>query len=228
MDYINENKKSYDKLYEKGWGNRYPDSHLISFWHNYIKHLLPRSDGQVKVLDFGCSLGANTRFFHEQGCDVYGIDISEIAVRKCVELNGFPQDHFKALDLLGRSDSLEAIFHTRFDLIIASEVLYYFSPDDIKKLRDIFHDGLVENGVIYANWVTYNHHVYKKYKGMTGKQIVVEATGSADEKMYDYIIEDKAELQNIFSNFTAKYIKRTVIELDEENESLHYIGVRSN
>ncbi|MEG1742479.1 MAG: methyltransferase domain-containing protein, partial [Acetivibrio sp.] len=77
--YIKENKKTYDEAYENGWGNSYPDSMWVSLYHSKIKKLLNQEKKPIRVLDFGCSLGANTRFFADLGFEVYGIDISEEA-----------------------------------------------------------------------------------------------------------------------------------------------------
>lgn len=227
MGYIEENKSSYDEVYKKGWGNKYPNSNMISYYFNYMKPLLQaKGERNLKMLDFGCSIGANTRFFAEQDFEVYGIDISEIAIARCIERNKFPEDHFKALNIFDYTD-LEMIFETKFDLIVASEVLYYFDKKDVGKLLKLFNSSLSENGIIYANWVTFNMDPYRKYKksDLCG-QIKVSNTGSVGEELNVYVIENKQEIEEIFNVFNTKYIKSTSLELDGENESIHYIGVK--
>ncbi len=230
MSYINENKSSYDEIYKKGWGNQYPNSNMISYYFNYIKPLLQARGGverKLKMLDFGCSIGANTRFFAEQGFEVYGIDISEIAIARCIERNKFPEDHFKALNILDYND-LGMVFGTKFDLIVASEVLYYFDKKDAGTLLELFNGSLAENGIIYANWVTFNMDFYRKYKkpDLCMGQIKVSNTGSIGEDLNVYVVENKQEIEEMFHVFDTKYIKSTCLELDGENESIHYIGVK--
>ncbi len=228
MSYIDVNKNSYNEVYKKGWGNKYPDSNIVSYYFNYIKPLLQNETGRKpKMLDFGCGLGANTKFFYEQGFEVYGIDISELAIEKCIKNNGFNKDNFKSLNLF-EYNTLEEIFGIRFDLVVASETLYYFSKKDVQKILEMFNGALVNNGVIYANWVTYNNDYYRQFKNIKNPnvQVKVDVTGSMDKECNVYIIEDKKEMEDIFSIFNLKYIKSTNIELKGENESVHYIGMK--
>lgn len=43
MNYINDNKNSYDKEYSNGWGNQYPNTLMISYYYNKIVPLLSES-----------------------------------------------------------------------------------------------------------------------------------------------------------------------------------------
>ncbi len=227
--YIDSNGKSFSDVYKNGWGNRYPDSNIISYYFNYVRPLLPDGKGRrLKMLDFGCSLGANTKFFEGQGFDVYGIDISETAIEKCIDINGFDETHFKACDVL-KMDSLRGLFETEFDLIVASEVLYYFSKRDVQRVLGLFRDAMSETGVIYANWVSYGSGTYGKYKGSVGRgeQISVEMTGSVNEPLKVYVLEDKDELMENFNMFHMKQIKRTILELEGDNVSFHFIGTKN-
>lgn len=227
MDYIKENKTSWNKSYEKGWGNKYVDTDLVSLYFHYIKPNLKFSEKtKLKCLDFGCSLGANTKFFAEQGFEVYGIDISDIAIKNCVKINNFDITHFKACNLLECGD-LSEIFNIKFDLIIVSNVLYYFSKQDVKVILNHFKNALCIGGIIYANWVTYNHDMYRDYKGKEKSGMIsVGESGSVKENLHVYCIEDKEEMLQNMSMFNLLSIKRSVLELQGENEMIHYIGTK--
>ena len=67
--------KMWDEQYENGYGNEWPDTKMITAYHRYIKTHI-KTD-RPKVLDFGCGIGQNLRFFDEIGFEVYGIDISK-------------------------------------------------------------------------------------------------------------------------------------------------------
>lgn len=226
MGYIEENINSYEKIYQKGWGNRYPDSSIISYYFHYIKPLIGVTGRRPKMLDFGCSLGANTKFFADQGFEVYGIDISETVIEKCITMNSFDRNHFKVCNILGEGIGLKELFGTDFDLIVASDVLYYFSKEDAHLVLNMFNEALQDQGVIYANWVTCNHYVYEKYKRNPGEQIRVSNTENIDETLNVYVLEDKQEMEELFDMFQKKHIKATTIEYESTNESLHYIGIK--
>lgn len=225
MGYIERNLNSYEKVYQNGWGNRYPSSEVISLYFNHVKKKLKKRNDKLKVLDFGCSLGANTKFFEEQGFDVYGIDISETAIKKCVEINGFDAEKFKAVNVF-EHNSIKEIFDIEFDLIVAFEVLYYFSAEDSKRLLNMFKGSLVEDGIIFASWITFNHDAYRKFADICkpDEQICIGETGSMDEELRVCVIRDKEEMRKKFSMFSEFCIKRTIIELEADNEILYYIG----
>ncbi len=84
-------------------------------------------------------------------------------------------------------------------------------------------------GVFYASMVTYNHGLYRSYKdvlpdeeGMTR----ILKSGAADKPLYVHIMKDKEDMRNTFSCFKEIAILRTVEEMESEDESLHYIGIK--
>lgn len=228
-EYVKCNEKSFDKKYIEGWGNNYPDSIMISIYYNIIaKHIKKE---RPKVLDFGCSIGANARFFKNIGYDVYGIDISKAAIERCLEINNFDRNKFKALDILrgGGTEGnliLETYNNTKFDLIIASECLYYFSDTDLGKVMKLFNDILVDEGIIYGSWPTYNHPSYKE---MVNKESIdglklVPKTGTMDEPLYVNIVNNFEELEKKFNLFETISLCRSCVEIQTVSEELYFIG----
>lgn len=47
-----------------------------------------------------------------------------------------------------------------------------------------------------------------------------------DKELNVYVVENKQEIEELFSIFDTKFIKSTCLELKGENESIHYIGVK--
>ncbi|MDE7313408.1 MAG: class I SAM-dependent methyltransferase [Eubacterium sp.] len=222
-----QNAKAWTEVYKTtSFGNNYPTDCLVSLYHHFIKQELAQKKHPVKVLDFGCSHGANAKFFLDQGFDVYGIDISKDAVDYCIRQQRFDKHRFAACDLLGDHVSIQELFGT-FDLVIASECLYYFSQSDFDALLQNFYECMNEHAVIYANMHTWNHPLYKNYRDM-GRNAEgltqIPASGKADLPLHVRIVENKQEMRQLFRRFQETATVRSVLELESEMETLHYIG----
>lgn len=152
------NQDRWIEIYEKtNFGNRYPSSYLVSVYHRIIKEHLPKTKERARVLDFGCSFGANSSMLLDCGLDVYGVDISEEAIKYCTEKKGFDSEKFIACDILSDECKLKDVYSEKFDLIIASEILYYFSSADLDRILHLFNKFLKRDGVIYANMPGYSY-----------------------------------------------------------------------
>ncbi len=222
-DNINNNDV-WNKIYETtDFGNRYPSSYLISLFFNVIKKNV-KCD-KIKVLDFGCSFGANSRMLKDFGCDVYGIDISSMAIQKCIE-NGMEANKFVATNIL-EDDMMTLKDFEQFDVIIASECLYYFIDEELKKLMIKFKDMLKKDGIIYGNYPTFNHTLYKAYadeKPDRDGMITVKQSGKANEPLRVKILKCKSDIKEIFEMFDPILITRTIEEVYGDNEEIHFIG----
>ena len=90
------------------------------------RNILPWA-GQGRLLDVGCGQGPNMATLHNMGWDVYGVDLSETAVREVHELFG---DHVK----LG--DFLDVHYKDRaFDVVLFNHSLEHLS-DPVTALRE--------------------------------------------------------------------------------------------
>lgn len=73
-----------EDIYETGYGNRFPDSNILSVVVPYIKHsrgLENKNQDNIWILDLGCGLGPNLYILNEfAGVRYQGIDISEVAI----------------------------------------------------------------------------------------------------------------------------------------------------
>src|SRR5947209_316409 len=75
---------SWDPMWEeifrtREWG-KYPPEELIRFIARNYYSATDRK--QIKILELGCGMGANTWFLAREGFDTYGIDGSQTAIRK--------------------------------------------------------------------------------------------------------------------------------------------------
>jgi len=91
----------------------------------------------ASVLDIGCGNGKLLKYLPE-GCNGYGIDVSEVAIRK-----------LKALGLEGEVMNAYNIdkLHKKFDFIAANHLLEHLERDDefVKKC----YNQLNDNGILY-------------------------------------------------------------------------------
>ena len=114
--------KSYDKEYSKDellWGSR--RSVVVQ------KLLEHRKTGLV--LDVGMGEGRDVLFLAEKGFQVTGVDLSEIAVNKCLKLaeeKGLSVEAFVG-------DFLDFYPNNRFDIIISNSTLHLMEKDSVRR-----------------------------------------------------------------------------------------------
>ena len=221
------NSRAWSEVYRTtAFGNAYPSDGLVSIYHHFIKKGLRGAAHPPKALDFACSHGANAKFFESLGFDVYGIDISKEAIDYCVQEQELDPEKFVACDILSGERSVKEMFGT-FDLVIASECLYYFSDKDLKRLQQEFHGCMKEGAIFYANMHTWNHQLYRNYEhdGKNAEGLTeISESGTAGLPLGVRIVRDKEEMRQLFGTFQEIATVRSVLELESENETLHFIG----
>jgi tellurite methyltransferase len=114
--------KSYDKEYSKDellWGSR--RSVVVQ------KLLEHRKTGLV--LDVGMGEGRDVLFLAEKGFQVTGVDLSEIAVNKCLKLA--EEKGLSVEALVG--DFLDFYPNNRFDIIISNSTLHLMEKDSVRR-----------------------------------------------------------------------------------------------
>ncbi len=222
-----QNSRAWEKVYQTtDFGNTYPTDGLVSLYYHFIRQQLKPEGRPVKVLDFGCSHGANAKFFKALGFDVYGVDIAEEAIDYCIREQGFDRSRFAACDILQENNFICEKFGM-FDLVIASECLYYFSKADCERILQEFYRCMNDQAVIYANMHTWNHHLYWEYQNTRIDKdglVQIPASGLADLPLGVRIVADKQEMRKIFGVFEEITTVRSVLEMESENETLHFIG----
>ncbi len=75
----NATKMQWDKRYSKK--EPYRDTTGVPFIREAFEKYKDQLEGK-KILDVGCGNGRNLHYFAEQGCDTYGMDISEEALKQ--------------------------------------------------------------------------------------------------------------------------------------------------
>jgi len=114
-------------------------------------------DSPKKILDIGCGVGTISLYLANNGHKVYGIDISNNAIKSCTEsakkLQLENKAHFKVVDFPNK------IPNEKFDLILFIEVIEHLKNDKLA-LRKIF-SLLKRGGIAIISTPSKNAPMYK-------------------------------------------------------------------
>lgn len=101
----------------------------------YTREKVPAS-GNLKILDVGCGTGVNATYFRDMGHEVFGIDISDVAISKFMQ-NGFDGCVCNVADGIPKDDGL-------FDIVYASDVIEHI--DNVDGFLSELYRVLKKNG----------------------------------------------------------------------------------
>ena len=128
-------------------------------WRNMLEWLDPKED--EKILDIACGGGALSLKIAENGCEVYGIDISEVAIKYSKRLA--EGEKLACKFKVGSAEDLPYP-DGYFDKVVCSSSLEHFK-DDIKALKEI-HRILKPNGKVVLTTDRFNYPISEKLKEM--------------------------------------------------------------
>jgi len=117
---------------------RITDIKRLKFISNVLESGLPEG---AEVLDVGCGNGVISRSLGKQGFKVKGVDISEKAIARAMELNNNSNVSFEV-----KSAEQLVSDGARYHAVICSEVLEHLN--DPGKLLAVLHDVLHKDGVL--------------------------------------------------------------------------------
>ncbi len=220
-----DNSNKWKEIYKNTtFGNKFASSYFVSLFHNRIKPILLKNKKaeEVNVLDFGCSFGANSKILEACGMNVFGIDISEIAVE---EARRNVQGRFEVVNLLENNIDLNGVFGRVFDFIIASECMYYFTDKERCLLNKKFYDAMNDDGVIYVNMPAYNSSIYSIYKDVEKDDdgmIDVLKSGMINDTLRVNLPRDINGLKGMFSLFNVIDIITTDTPIYSKQHEVEY------
>jgi len=102
-------KKLYDDLFKSGY-HAGSLTHSKIFFNDIEKFI--EDIQNPRILDVGCATGVAVSYFQKEKIDCYGVDISEVAIKKCSEKqlnNCFP---YPANDLMFEKNFFDVVFFT--------------------------------------------------------------------------------------------------------------------
>ena len=147
--------KAYEKITPEWMGNQaLVDAYLernihtlTGFYEDYCRQFNFPSEGHagLRVLDLGCGLGGMSLYFASKGCEVTGVDVSELAITGARELaaqRGL-DIRYEVLDLSQETKDLG-----QFDLIFDSHLLHCLVEEqDRKNYLTFVKNNLTSDGV---------------------------------------------------------------------------------
>lgn len=128
-------KKLYDELYSLGYHGNLKICHTLNLIKNGVSKKIKKP---AKILDVGCSNGSAMVIMANIGYEVYGVDISEIAVKNCLK-SGL---NCKV------SETHNIDFDMVFDGITCTDVLEHVMEENIDKTFKEFNRLLKVNGLL--------------------------------------------------------------------------------
>lgn len=140
----------WNEVYSQKGMAEYPDNNVIRFVANNFYNAPNRKE--VKFLDIGCGVGANTWYLANEGFSVAAIDGSNIAMERLrLKLEKMGLEAF-----LGCGDITKLDFKPDyFDAIIDVSSLCYVDEKEIKPLMEKLHTVLKPGGKVFSQWPTY-------------------------------------------------------------------------
>ncbi len=158
------------------------------------------------LLDFGCGQAAAVNFFHVQGFDAFGVDISKVDIETALIRYPHLDQHLAIIDPTPRVE--DTFFSRQFDVVTAIQCLYYLSPADLKTRIQTLYNCLKSGGVFYATMMS----TQTKYFGYSTKTDDGMRKVTMQNKRYsldDYYVnftESEKDLVDKFSLFQPKHV----------------------
>ena len=127
----------------------------------------------TRALEFGCSIGVLTVDLSAHCETLVGVDGSQAACKSARDrLSDHP--HVKIVQAHFPKDIAKLHTLGQFDLIVLSEVLYFFSNDDLQMLADYICDALLPDGLCVV--VNFDGETDAGFSGAEARQIFEQLT----------------------------------------------------
>lgn len=143
-EYLNANLD----YWRKGYDAPNIESFVFRVYQRVLRDLLPKTKGRPAVLDFGCGAGATCAYYRSQGFDVYGVDISEIDIRRSQERVPDSVENFRVIAPEPKSD--QRYFDRDFELVTSIQSMYYFTDEDMQICLESIHSQMKPGALFYV------------------------------------------------------------------------------
>lgn len=169
--------------------------------------------GHEKLLDFGCGPGGNTKFYHDHGFEVYGVDLSEIDIKRCKDRMPSVAANFKVVSPAASKG--DRFFPGKtFKIVTAFQVLYYYNDTDFSARMQSLYDQMDEGAIIYATMMDKSCWYYGMSEPAEDGLRLVKLRRPTDKGRdglhttdhFINFVDGKDDLVNRFKMFTPKHI----------------------
>ena len=153
------------------------------------------------------------------------MDISSKTINLCIQRGIGDENHFKCVNLLDVT-SLDDVFPgIYFDLVIASECMYYFTEREHYNLMRKFYHAMSPKGIIYGSYPSYDTLLYRRYTNVEkddNGMIEVSQSGSIDQCLYVNLPRNIDELRKKYMYFNVIDIIQTNLPLSSDENEVEY------
>jgi len=220
--YLGDNKE----YWEKGYEAPNVDHHTFRFFGRILKPEFGLPEHNEKLLDFGCGQGAAVNFFHMNGFNAYGVDISE----KDISIARSRFSHIKNKFTICNADpKVQTNYGTEknYSVITAFQSLYYFSEPDFNIVMGRIYDQLVPGGVFFATMMgIQSTEFYDNSKSTDDEWLrkVDFSNSRVDVKnYYMFFVKDERDLVDKFKMFKPVHMGYYSAKLrSDEGDGFHY------
>lgn len=176
-----------------------------------------------KLLEFGCGAGAAANFFHRQGFEVYGVDISEGDIAKAKQRTPEASDRFKVISPEPSENA--DYFGVKFDVVVGIQSFYYFNNTEFQKMIRGIYNQMNPGGIIYATMIGKENWYYDKSTD-AGDGLRNVTTGNDRLGLNDYFVQFTESKEDIIKKFSLFEKIRVgyydAVWAEEEGREIHY------
>lgn len=128
----------YDKN-SQDFYDRTINADVQELYQKFLKHV----PNQGRILDAGCGVGRDCRFFLSKGYEVVAFDGSIEMVKMASNILGKDALHILFQDM---------DFSNEFDAVWANASLLHVPYEDLREVIEGFHKALLRTGILYASF----------------------------------------------------------------------------
>ncbi|MGE5397030.1 MAG: class I SAM-dependent methyltransferase [Chitinophagales bacterium] len=222
-----QNSYANDTMAEAYARLEFPGTYYLAF--RDLPDIFKRHTKGRQAIDFGCGTGRSTRFLHNQGFEVVGVDIAYDMVRRAREID--PAGDYRVIDDGDFSQFQDGIC----DLVLAA-----FTFDNIPTLDKKLHilkgitrllspGGVMVNLVsapeIYTNeWASFSTKDFpENNQAKSGDKVKIIITDIDDKRPVEDVIWSDEDYRQIFSQAGLSVIE-TYKPLGKEDEPFKWVN----
>jgi len=176
-----------------------------------------------RVLDVGCGAGRHSLYLQEKGFDVFGVDISPLAIKVC-KLRGLKKAKIMSIEEVNfEPNSFDTV------IMMGNNFGLFGSFKKARRLLKRFYEMTSENALIIADTrdpyktddpAHLEYHRFNKKRGRMGGQVKIKIRfGKYATKWFDYLMVLKEEMKEIL-NGTGWKAKEFI-----DSEDSRYIAI---
>jgi len=174
------------------------------------------------ILDYGCGIGTDLKFFQQLGFTPFGVDIVPEAIKKTkLALPKF-EENFHTIPNI---PNLKDYFHETFDIIFANQVMYYLNDKDIENICNQFFNLLKPGGIFFVTMISTTNGHYKFIESTKNNLSKVVLKQRLNE-IHFMNFKTSQQVLDIFKKFEKLHLgsyEMTMIE--SEGSTAHHIFI---